>query len=283
MLLTSMILAGGTVALVTQAYRVRQTPQTSFIEKLVPKQQESATEPLSKFFPLKPRTIVIGGLATGGSLLLLASAYGLTPLVLTNRLVTFLLTSRYGPLLFITAKTFRPLIFFPDLLMCVAAGVLFGPIWGMVYSLIGEGTSAMLGYGVGRYAQSDDLETGSEIDQKTGTTADLIERYGQKMQDNPFESMVLLRGLFLHFDVVSYLAGYLNLAWKPYILGTMLGTAPGTVASVLFGASLQVKSLQGGPSFNPITLAASGVMMVGSLGMARYFKQHQDHLVSEEG
>lgn len=282
MLFTSMILAGGTVALATQAYRVRQAPQTSLIEKLLPKQQESATEPLPKIFPLKPRTIVIGGLVTGGSLLLLASAHGLTPLVLTNRLVTFLLTSRYGPLLFITANTFRPLVFFPDTLMDIASGMLFGPLWGTIYALIGEGTSAMLGYGVGRYAQSDGLGNSTEIDQKSDTKTGLIERYGQKMQDNPFESMILLRGLFLHFDVVSYLSGYMNLAWKPYLLGTILGTAPSTMASVLFGASLQVKSLPGGPSFNPITLAASGVMMVGSVGMARYFKQRQERLLSRE-
>jgi len=279
MLFTSTILIGGAAVLGTKAYRARQTSPTNLVEKLLSKPENNTMKQPPLLPLLKPRTIIISGLATGGALLLIASANGLTPLVLTNQVINFLVTSNYGPLLFITVQTLRLLVFLPDTLMCVAGGVLFGPFWGTIYSLIGEAISAMLGYAMGRYVQTDGRVVDSNIEHESNAKHNLIERYGLKMQEKPFESMILLRGSFLHFDIISYLAGYLNLAWKPYLLGTMLGTSPGTVAAVLFGASFQIQTIHSAPKLNPITLAASGTMMASCLGIAYYRHITSEHPV----
>lgn len=71
-------------------------------------------------------------------------------MVLVNGLVTILRSSRYGPLLYIVADTVRPLTFFPDSLMTIAGGMLFGPLGGSIYSLIGASTSATTAYLVGK-------------------------------------------------------------------------------------------------------------------------------------
>lgn len=90
------------------------------------------------------------------------------------------------------------------------------------------------------------------------------------MVDNPFESVLMMRLLYLPEDFVSYLAGFLQLNWKPFLLANTLGGIPGTFSFVWFGASIVGNPLTGTPTLNLPTLAASGLIFVGSLTVSRY-------------
>jgi uncharacterized membrane protein YdjX (TVP38/TMEM64 family) len=239
---------------------------------------------------------VIGGLAVGGSLLLLAGANGLTPLVLANEFVTLLQGSRYAPLLFIAADAVRPLTLFPDTLMTMASGILFGPIQGLLISFVGMNASALVAYNVGRKLRpvSTSSLNGDDVDSREqpacaddtvvskGKVRQMLNRYGEQMQEHPFMSMLFMHAVFLHYDIVNYTAGYLGLAWQPYLLGTVLGTLPWMSAGVLAGASLHGLASGGMLLLNPLPLVASGVMLVGGLGVAAYFNQRQKHLADVE-
>ncbi len=58
------------------------------------------------------------------------------------------------------------------------------------------------------------------------------------MRDNSFETVLIMRLLFLPYDLVNYASGILRLRWLPFLLATALGSLPGTVSFVLLGASI---------------------------------------------
>ncbi|HRW06381.1 MAG TPA: VTT domain-containing protein [Caldilineaceae bacterium] len=302
MLLTGVAFAGGALALGAKYYRSRPSPNHLAATLRVPHPDgppglfDTALAPHKVtgrlMRPLAPHHLALGGLAAGGSLLLLATAHGYTPLILVNRLVALLRTNPYGPLLYIAADMFRPLTFFPDVLMDLSSGLIFGPVKGVFVSLAGFSASSLVAYHVGRAlrqgssppkstsepeaAADPTVETTPATSGHHATLRPLFTRYGKKMQQQPFTAMVLLHGMFLHTDTINCLAGYLGLAWRPFLFGGLLGTLPSTAATVIAGSSLQSTLITGVPSFNPVILAASGVIVAGSVSTAYYLQKRDD-------
>ena len=56
-----------------------------------------------------------------------------------------------APLAYILVYTIRPLVFFPATLLTTLSGVLFGPAYGIIYTIIGENFSANIGFIAGKY------------------------------------------------------------------------------------------------------------------------------------
>lgn len=288
MLLTSAILVGGSMILGKKPRRVRRS-KLSLAATLRPIKVEQGVAAGRKRFAVSARAVALGTLAAGGSALVLASANGYTPLVLARQLAVALQSSRYGPLLYIAADTIRPLTFFPDSLMTLISGLIFGPSTGFIVSYIGFGTSALVAYGVGRalrqsspvavapHTPTDD-EMEAAVEEPAvgyGGLRPLYKRYSGKMQAHPFTSMVLMHGMYLHADTVNCLAGYLGLAPRSFLAGAMLGVLPTLTASVLAGASLHGSLAAGALHFNPAVLVASGVLMVSSLSTAWYLQKSE--------
>lgn len=189
----------------------------------------------------------------------------LGPLQVVQRLLAFL-QGDYGPLLFIALYAVRPLFLFSAVLLTVAGGFVFGPALGLVYTIVGSNLSATVAYLVGRFFGSGLLEGGQ--------SAGLVQRYAERMRRSSFETVLVMRFIFLPYDLVNYLAGLLRIRWTPFILATALGSLPGTLAFVLFGASVQRFDGQL-PRLDPRTLAASAAIFVLSLGLARLFRRRE--------
>lgn len=132
-----------------------------------------------------------------------------------------------GPLLFIGAATLSPLLLVPAALLGGLAGVCFGPWLGIAYTLIGCNLSALLTYSLGRMSGHGD-----------GTIARLCDRYGRRITQHPFVSVVLLRLSFLPYDPVNYLIGMLRVRVLTFLLANTLGSLPGVVAIVLAGSAV---------------------------------------------
>lgn len=83
-----------------------------------------------------------------------------------------------------------------------------------------------------------------------------------------------LRLVFLPYDLVSYAAGLWRIHPMGFLAGTALGSIPGTVAFVLFGASIE--EFDGGlPSINPTVVAVGLGMLVVSLVLARLVRRRE--------
>ncbi len=66
------------------------------------------------------------------------------------REVIRLMQTPWGPLLFFVVYTLRPLTFFSATVLTLAAGSLFGPLLGIVYTVIASNSSATVAYFMGR-------------------------------------------------------------------------------------------------------------------------------------
>jgi uncharacterized membrane protein YdjX (TVP38/TMEM64 family) len=77
----------------------------------------------------------------------------------------------------------------------------------------------------------------------------LLASYALRLQGRSFETVLIMRFLFHPFDLVNYLAGVLRIRYVLFILATMLGSLPGTLTFVLFGASTDGDFSEGFPSW----------------------------------
>lgn len=190
--------------------------------------------------------------------------HDLSPLDVVRRLIAFFGASFYGPLVFIAISILRPLVLFPATLLTIAAGFVFGPILGVILIVIGSNASALLAYAIGRFFGRGFLaENGS---------AGIVQRYTTRLREHSFETIFIMRLIFLPYDLVNYLAGFLRIHWLPFLVATALGALPGTLAFTLFGASIE--RFDGGiPALNPWVLAISVAIFLVSLGLSRLVKR----------
>lgn len=198
-----------------------------------------------------------------------ASANSLTPLGALQNLLGILQHPVYGPLLFIGLYTLRPLIFFSAAILTIAGGSLFGPVLGVVFTVIGANMSALVAYFIGRYFGEGLLDDNEDEEA-------FVKRYAARMRKDSFETVMIMRFIFLPYDLVNYLAGLLRIDWKAFILATVIGSIPGTIAFSFFGASIDLSSYDGGaPDFDWRVLVAGVVIFIVSIVLSRYFKRRE--------
>ena len=183
-----------------------------------------------------------------------------------QRILNFLTDGFWGPLVYIALYAVRPLILFPATILSIAGGFVFGPILGVIYTIIASNISSTIAFFVGHYF-------GEGIFKETGSD-NLIQRYARRMRENNFETVMIMRFIFLPYDAVSYLAGFLRIKYWPFILATALGSIPGTMAFIGFGASIETF---GGalPKLNPVTLGVSVAIFFVSIALSRIFKKRE--------
>ncbi len=185
-----------------------------------------------------------------------------------RQLADLLTGTAWGPVIYIIIYVLRPLIFFPATLVTVLSGFLFGPI-GILYTILGSNSSALLAFFVGQYFGKGLLDSEE--------TAGLMQRYAQRMRQNSFETVLLMRLLFLPYDLVHYVAGFLRIDWKAFILATIIGSVPGTISFVLLGTSFGTldELLKGNLQVNPWALGLSIALIIGSIALSRFLKRRE--------
>lgn len=179
-----------------------------------------------------------------------------------------------GVILFLLAYAIRPFILFPASILSVLAGVLYGPVLGIVYTVLGSNASASIAYGIGRFFG------GESHPEETKTIGPWIE----KAQKETFITVMIMRLIYLPYDLVNYLSGIAKIKWVPFAVATILATLPGTVTFVLLGSSLSLSDLMEAESLsdiasgiNPWTLAASFALFIVSFGFAKWYKSRNEH------
>ena len=167
-------------------------------------------------------------------------------------------------LAFILVYSIRPLVLFPATLLTVAGGLLFGPVVGIAATIIGANASAMVAYWV---ARSFGFQGESDPDAEG-----LMRRWANKMRQDSFVTILLMRFAFLPYDFVNYAAGFLRIKPLPFLLATALGSLPGTVSFTLAGAS--ITSLEDGvEGIDTTVLIASGAIFIVSLLVSQLVKR----------
>ncbi len=168
-----------------------------------------------------------------------------------------------APLWLLLVYLVRPLLLLPITLLTIAAGMLFGAVWGGLYAAAGALLSSSLAYVFGRWF-------GGEV--QTGGSSGPLHR----LTARPFETVLLCRFLGVPGDLVNYAAGYLKISFGAFIGATFIGGAPGILAGTLAGASLTSVS-EARFSLRWEFLVASAALLLVSLavswGVRRYARR----------
>ncbi len=135
-----------------------------------------------------------------------------------------------GPLLYLLIYSIAPVFFFPGWVLSVAGGLAFGPLWGTLLTLVGATIGATLAFFVARYLGRDTVAR--ILKGKIKTLDDQAAVHG-------FKVIFFLRLIpLVPFNVLDYIAGFSKISARDYVLGTFLGTIPGTFVYVYLGHSL---------------------------------------------
>ncbi|MBA2668045.1 MAG: TVP38/TMEM64 family protein [Trueperaceae bacterium] len=195
---------------------------------------------------------------------------GASPLDVLAALLAFLQDHPLGAIAFVIAYMLRPLLLFSASLLTIGAGLLYGPLLGFAVVVVGANTGALLAYALAR-ALGGDLA-------RTALANPRLAGMAERLRAHTFETVLTLRFVFAPYDAVNYLAGALGLRVVPFVLATVIGSLPGTLVFLLFGAGLaDLTALDEGglPSVDPRSLLASAGILVLSLALARWWRRRE--------
>jgi len=135
-----------------------------------------------------------------------------------------------APAMYIGMYIVRPFLLFPASILSMAGGLAFGTGFGMLYTLIGAVTGAVLSFLLAR-------KIGAGLFK--GKSDPRLLKIERAMAKRGFAMVLLLRmAPFVPFDLVSYSAGAAGVKLRAFLPATLLGMLPGTFAYNFLGASL---------------------------------------------
>ncbi len=132
-----------------------------------------------------------------------------------------------APLIFILAYALATVLFLPGSVLTLAGGVIFGPVWGTLYNLIGATLGASLAFMIARYFAADWLE------QRSPAGLRKIKQ-GVEAEGWRFVAFVRLVPVF-PFNVLNYVLGLTRIPFQHYLLASFICMFPGALALTYLG------------------------------------------------
>jgi uncharacterized membrane protein YdjX (TVP38/TMEM64 family) len=161
-----------------------------------------------------------------------------------------------GPIIYFSVFLVRPLFLIPSIMLFIAGGLAFGPLWGPLYASIGAVFGGSLGFWIARKMGHDFVMNKLKLGKGT-------------LHKTSFNFFVVFFLSFLPVmpvTVINYGAGLSPMRFKNYILAHALGITPRAFAYGYFGSALLEI---GSPKF---TVSILILMAMGLLTF--YFKQY---------
>jgi uncharacterized membrane protein YdjX (TVP38/TMEM64 family) len=136
-----------------------------------------------------------------------------------------------APVMFILIYAVAPSLFLPGLPLTLMGGILFGPIWGVVYSMIGATTGASLAFLIARYVARDWI--------KGKLTGPRWRKLDQGVAKNGWKIVAFTRLVPLFpFNLLNYAFGLTPIRFLPYVLTSFVCMLPACIAFIVFSSSL---------------------------------------------
>ena len=144
------------------------------------------------------------------------------------------LIAGYGmmaPLIYMAIYTLAPALLLPGLPITIAGGILFGPFWGVVYTITSATMGACLAFLISRYVAREWV-TGKLRSPRWRRIDAGVERHGWKVV--AFTRLIPL----FPFNLLNYAFGLTRIGFWPYALTTFVCMLPACVAFIVFSSSL---------------------------------------------
>ena len=159
-----------------------------------------------------------------------------------------------GPVVFIALYCIAPCLLLPASPLTLASGLLFGPVMGLAYTMVGATGAATLSFLISRYLAGD------WVRRKIAGTG--LARLDQKVAEEGWKVVAFTRLVpVFPFFLLNYALGLTRVRLSHYVVTTFLGIFPATLAFILFSSSL-LDLLQG-----RITAPfVGGLFLLGAVG-----------------
>jgi uncharacterized membrane protein YdjX (TVP38/TMEM64 family) len=152
-----------------------------------------------------------------------------------------------APLFAILAFVAGGLVLFPVMVLVGITAIVFGPVPGIAYAMIGATVSGAMTFAIGRHLSRDTVRrlAGRRLN-------DLSRRLGERG---------LLAVIFVRvvpvgpFSIVNIVAGASHIRWRDFLLGTVIGLAPGVTAASIFVDRVAAAIVE--PGFGTFALLAA--------------------------
>ncbi|HJQ46316.1 MAG TPA: TVP38/TMEM64 family protein [Amycolatopsis sp.] len=169
----------------------------------------------------------------------------------------------HGPataFLLLAAYSLLTVVPIPRTVFNLAAGLLLGNAAGIAVAIVATGISGMLGFGLARLLGRDLVAR--HLQRKS------VRVVNDRLSDGGVLAITSLRLIpAVPFAPLGYCCGILDVRARPYLIGTVLGSLPGTIAVVVLG-----DALTGGTP--PALLACYlAFALVGALGLIKVVRR----------
>jgi uncharacterized membrane protein YdjX (TVP38/TMEM64 family)/Fe-S oxidoreductase len=142
-----------------------------------------------------------------------------------------------APIIYMLTYAVAPALFLPGLPLTIVGGILFGPFWGVFYTIIGSTVGASVAFLISRTIGREWFE--SELKSTRWKRLDaMVENHGWK-------AVALTRLIPLFpFNLLNYAFGLTKVKFLHYALATFFCMLPACIAFIVFSSSL-LNMLQG--------------------------------------
>jgi uncharacterized membrane protein YdjX (TVP38/TMEM64 family)/Fe-S oxidoreductase len=143
-----------------------------------------------------------------------------------------------APLLFILFYAIGPSLLIPSLPLTLGAGFLWGPFWGVIFSITGSTSGASVAFLISRYVMADTVRNRFGHD-KWKWLEEKVDKHGWK-------AVAFARLLpVLPFPVLNYMFGVTPIPFLHYLWASFVFMLPACIAYVAFGSSMGELILKG--------------------------------------
>jgi uncharacterized membrane protein YdjX (TVP38/TMEM64 family)/Fe-S oxidoreductase len=165
-----------------------------------------------------------------------------------------------APVIYILVYSLAPVLFLPGLPLTIAGGILFGPVWGVVYTIFGATIGASLAFLVARYLARDWVAS--------RLASPKWARFDEEVADHGWKVVAFTRLIpAFPFNLLNYAFGLTRISFAHYLLATFVCMLPACIAFIVFSSSL-LDLIRG--SVSPTALLGIGLIVLVSLIPAIY-------------
>jgi uncharacterized membrane protein YdjX (TVP38/TMEM64 family)/Fe-S oxidoreductase len=136
-----------------------------------------------------------------------------------------------APLIYMLVYTVAPSLFLPGLPITIAGGILFGPFWGVVYTITSATLGACLAFIISRYVARDWI-SGKLKSPRWRRLDQGVEQHGWKIV--AFTRLIPL----FPFNLLNYAFGLTKINFLHYAITTFICMLPACIAFIVFSSSL---------------------------------------------
>jgi uncharacterized membrane protein YdjX (TVP38/TMEM64 family) len=202
--------------------------------------------------PPRPALLVLGLLGVG----LLAWSLGLYDWARPERLAGLRTVIEayggWGPVVYVAGYVVAELLFVPALPLTLFGGLVFGPVWGSLYTWSAATLAAALAFLIARHLARGTVERWRAASPRVARIDAAVERHGWRIL------MVTRLVPLFPFNLQNFAYGLTRIPFWTYVAMSAVCMLPGTIAFTLAGGALS----GGSPARIAWTLAAAAVLIV---------------------